>query len=281
MAAGNDNESMAGSGARLSVAARQVLLVLAVCLVAGLLGFAFGAWVLPAIQGRGAAADVDAAVPAVPVAASNAAEDLTDWDLATAPEYYRIVGLSRIDWSLKPGEVEYGELDALGRATYARACVTPELMEAGTARERESLQAYQPSGWGFNAEVSIPLASGDAYNGYLWNRSHLLAKSLGGADDLRNLITGTRMQNVGSNAGGGGAGGMGYGEALARAWLSENPEGRLYYAATPVYMGDELVCRSVIVDILSSDGSLDLRIEVYNAAEGVGIDYATGAFELP
>lgn len=276
MVAGSNNENMAGSRAQLGDGARQVLLVLAICLVAGLVGFAFGVWVLPAIRGLGSSgAEVAAAA-----APSNAAEDLTEWDLASAPEYYRIVGPSRIDWSLKPGETEYGELDALGRATYARACVTPELMEAGIARERESLQAYEPSGWGHNAEVSIPLASGGAYNGYLWNRSHLLAKSLGGADDLRNLITGTRMQNVGSNAGGGGAGGMGYGEGLARTWLSENPAGRLYYAATPVYVGDELVCRSVMVDILSSDGELDLRVEVYNAAEGAEIDYETGAFEL-
>lgn len=276
MVAGNNNENMAGGRAEMGGGARQVLLVLAICLVAGLVGFAFGAWVLPAIRGLGSSG----AEVAVPPAPSNAAEDLTEWELASAPEYYRIVGASRVDWSLKPGETEYGELDALGRATYARACVTPELMEAGIARERESLQAFEPSGWGHNAEVSIPLADGSSYNGYFWNRSHLLAKSLGGADDLRNLITGTRMQNVGSNAGGGGAGGMGYGEGLARSWLSEHPDGRLYYAATPVFVGDELVCRSVIVDILSSDGELDLRIEVYNAAEGAEIDYTTGAFEL-
>lgn len=278
MAAGYNNDTnTAGSGARLSGAARQVLLVLAFCLVASLVGFALGAFVLPAL---GCSRGAEEALGPEPAETQSAAEDLSEWDLATAPEYYRVVGFSRIDWSLAPGEIEYGELDALGRATYVHACVTPKLMEEGMARERVSLQSFEPTGWGHNAQVNIPLASGDVYHGYLWNRSHLLAKSLGGEDSLRNLICGTRMQNVGSNADGGGVGGMGYGEGLARAWLSEHPSGHLFYAATPVYVGDELVCRSVIVDILSSDGELDLRIEVYNAAEGVAIDYATGAFEL-
>ena len=49
--------------------------------------------------------------------------------------------------------------------------------------------------------------------------------------------------------------------------------------ATPIYVGDELVCRSVMVDMLSSDGLLDLRIEVFNAAKGYSVNYADGSFE--
>lgn len=268
-----DNTTTGGS-ATMGAAARRVLLVVAICLVAGLVGFAFGAWVLPAL--RGGEAPISATLETDPELLA----DLSEWNLEAAPEYYRVVGSARISWSLAEGEVEYGELDVLGRATYARACVTPELMEAGLARERGSLQSFEPSGWGYNAKVSIPLADGGAYNGYLWNRSHLLAKSLGGADDLRNLVCGTRMQNVGSNFEGGGAGGMGYGELLCRTWLEEHQDGWILYSATPVYVGEELVCRSVMVDVLSSDGAIDMRIEVYNAAEGVEIDYATGGFEL-
>jgi DNA-entry nuclease len=71
---------------------------------------------------------------------------------------------------------------------------------------------------------------------------------------------------------------MAYCENLARMWLEDYPDGWLAYVATPVYEGDELVCRSVIVDMLSSDGELDVRIEVFNAAKGYTIDYATGEF---
>ena len=71
---------------------------------------------------------------------------------------------------------------------------------------------------------------------------------------------------------------MAYAEGLARDWLWDNRDGTVYYAATPVYEGDELVPRSVFVDVLSSDGELDLEVEVFNAAAGFEIDYATGEF---
>ena len=135
-----------------------------------------------------------------------------------------------------------------------------------------------PSGWGHNQEVDIELVDGSFYHGQFWNRSHLIAKSLGGDEVVENLVTGTRMQNVGSNRGGGISGGMAYCENLARMWLEDNQDGFLTYIATPVYEGDELVCRSVIVDMLSSDGEMNVRIEVFNAAKGYEVNYADGTF---
>jgi DNA-entry nuclease len=69
-----------------------------------------------------------------------------------------------------------------------------------------------PVGWGENRIVSIKLYNGKKYKGYLWNRSHLIADSLGGKAIRKNLITGTRMQNVGANDG---TGGMAYTERKA------------------------------------------------------------------
>jgi DNA-entry nuclease len=86
------------------------------------------------------------------------------------------------------------------------------------------------------------------------------------------------MQNVGSNRNGGESGGTGYCEGLARNWLDAHHDGTLLSSAVPVYLGSELVCRSVVVDLRSSDGTLDQRVEVYNAAAGHEIDYETGAF---
>lgn len=207
---------------------------------------------------------------------ANATFTYTTWSEEAAPEYYRIVGNAEVVTIPEPGTAVYSPLDALGRSGQAAAYVTHDMMEAGRARNRKSLSSISPSGWGDNPEVDIPQANGDIYHGQFWNRSHLIAKSLGGDDIQKNLVTGTRMQNVGSN--GKYAGGMGYCENLARMWLDDNPDGWLAYVATPVYEGSELVCRSVIVDMRSSDGSLDVRVEVYNAAKGYAIDYATGTF---
>ena len=144
-----------------------------------------------------------------------------------------------------------------------------------TDREREDIHEIHPAGWGHNREVDIVNPDGSTYHGAIFNRSHLLAKSLGGDDADYNLVTGTRTQNVGDNTGQNG--GMAYTEGLARDWLRHN-DGTVYYSATPVYEGDELLPRSVIVDVRSSDGELDLEVEVYNAVAGYDVDYATGRF---
>ncbi|MDO4538931.1 MAG: DNA/RNA non-specific endonuclease [Coriobacteriales bacterium] len=200
------------------------------------------------------------------------------WNEATAPEYYQVVGSALYVTDLGPGKARYSSFDSLGRTRRAEARVTYEMMEAGRAREREDVSEIKPSGWGHNCEADVQQADGSWYHGYFWNRSHLIAKALGGTDGADNLICGTRMQNVGSNSQGKGAGGMSYGETLVRSWLEEHRSGSVSYVVTPAYVENELVCRSVFVDILSSDGALDLRIEVFNAAKGYVIDYTTGTF---
>lgn len=200
----------------------------------------------------------------------------TPWDQGASPEYYRVTGAAVVDVDVPAGKVRYTPLDGLGRSGRAVTTVDAAAMEAGIARERGDLRGVDPSGWGHNRRTSIELLGGGTYNGYFWNRSHLVAKSLGGSDEVENLVCGTRMQNVGSNDG---RGGMAYVEGLVRGWLARHPEGTVFYSAIPVYEGDELVCRSVIVDVRSSDSELDLEVEVYNAALGHTIDYATGEFE--
>ena len=199
----------------------------------------------------------------------------TAWDADTCPDYYRVVGPAVVDVELAPGEVRYAPLDRLGRTVRTVGLIDYATMEAGLARDRGDLRGHDPSGWGHNAEADIELPGGGSYHGYFWNRSHLLAKSLGGSDEVENLVCATRMQNVGANDG---KGGMAYAEGLVRSWLFAHPEGTVYYSAMPAYEGGEAVCRSVIVDVRSSDGELDLQLEVYNAALGHEVDYATGRF---
>ncbi len=197
----------------------------------------------------------------------------TAWSEVESPNYVRLVGDAQIASPVEPGQVIYSEPDALGRTQQVRACITRQMMDEGEARKRGEMP--NPAGWpAQNFEADIALPTGRTYHGWFWNRCHLLAKSLGGSEDVRNLVTGTRMLNVGANDG---QGGMDMFETAIRSWLGYYPDVTVQYVATPIYEGDELICRSVMVDVLSSDGALNERLEVYNAAKGYRIDYSTGS----
>lgn len=124
-----------------------------------------------------------------------------------------------------------------------------------------------------NQEVSIVLSNGKVRHGYLFDRSHLIADSLGGRPYRNNLITGTRTQNVGNNDR---KGGMQYIENKVLTYINQNPSVHVYYKAEPVYVGTELVPRYVVVSALSSDGVIDEKVRVFNTANGFTIDYQNG-----
>lgn len=197
---------------------------------------------------------------------------------STLSDYYLVTGTSGIDTSTFPttGTISYGGLDSLGRTLEAKGSLTyadnvqPSYSYRGTFGADDN-----PSGWKTNEKVAIKWKNGKVYHGYFWNRSHLIADSLGGEATKQNAITGTRTQNVGGTNQNGG---MRYPEKKAQKWIEKHHDGVLYYSATPVYKGNELVPRSVVVKMLSSDGSIDESVTVYNTANGYVINYATGAF---
>lgn len=200
----------------------------------------------------------------------------TGWDASQYPDLYRITGKALIDDdTLKPGDVVYGGFDSLGRTLPVKAYLNAENFAYGK-RDRGDISDIYPSGWSDNREVEVTFPSGTVYHGYFWNRSHLLAHSLGGEDTAENMVTGTRAQNVGDNRT---PGGMAYTETLARGYLAGHPDGTLYYFVTPVYEGNGLVPRSVFVDMKSGDGEIDCEVEVYNVMPGFTIDYATGEYQ--
>ena len=176
----------------------------------------------------------------------------------------------------KNGAIHYDGLDSLGRCQTVSGVITYKMREEGTEREREDMP--NPSGWSYNGKsnnfkTQIDLMNGKSYKGYVYNRSHLIAKSLGGTETEENLVTGTRTQNVGKNDGNGG---MAYTETKARDYLDSHKDAVVYYKATPVYKDNELVPRSVFVDIKTDDGVLNEHVEVFNYAKGFSIDYVTG-----
>lgn len=206
---------------------------------------------------------------------AGAAGKANDWSMESAPLYYTVRGKAQTS-PIKAGKVSYSKLDVLRRTQQVTAKVTYKMV-ADSAGWREDMpaDADEISGWGHNKKVTVSLSNGRIYSGYAFNRSHLLADSLGGHAVKENLVTATRTQNVGNNDSKH-PGGMAYTEMLARDYLYKHHKGWVYYRATPVYKGSEAVCRSVYVDIRSDDGSIDQRVEVYNAMNGYTVDYRTG-----
>lgn len=206
--------------------------------------------------------------------------EATEWSSEEYPLYYRVAGAAVTDHDLQKGQVVYSGWDSLGRTGFVASKVTYKMVEASAGWRQEwpsDGSCDTVSGWGHNGKVTISLPNGRSYSGYMYNRSHLLADSLGGDARKDNIVTGTRTQNVGANSSAN-PGGMAYAETLARDWLYVHRSGYVYYCATPVYVGDELVPRSVYVDIRTSDGSVNQHVEVFNCAEGYKIDYMTGKF---
>src|SRR5699024_4479069 len=209
-----------------------------------------------------------------------------DGEVPTVPagadeDYFTITGPAQRDYEVtKSGAIEYCPLDELDRAV----CAYGELTERASRDSDGSLP--DPAGWPeHHGEVDIPalenVEGSKPYHGWMMNRSHLIADSLGGQEIRENLVTGTRTQNVGSHqVDGQYAGGMAYTEKIARDYIDSGAASTcpLYYAATPRYTGDELVPRTVTVDIQSCDGEIDQRVEVSNTANGFEIDYHDGSF---
>jgi DNA-entry nuclease len=212
---------------------------------------------------------------------------------ASAPasdNYYQVTGKAQVRYKAAAGTVHYCPLDGRKRPVCAYGQLTHSQYLREKAIKRGPITT-DPTGWPkANPKVVIKAApglkNGKDYKGYMWNRSHMLADSLGGAASVQNMVPGTRTQNVGGvttgKAAAGGVrsntGGMAYTETEARAYLLKAPEScPLYYAATPQYTGSEPIPRTVNVDIRSCNGSIDQHVVVPNAAYGWGIDYMSGA----
>lgn len=154
---------------------------------------------------------------------------------------------------------EFGDLDELGRPTYALAYVHPVLMPNA---ERESISEVKPTGW---QSTKYDFIDG----GNLYNRCHLIAFQLTGENaNEQNLITGTRYMNTAM---------IPFEEQVAN-YVKESGDGVLY-RATPIFEGDELIARGIQLEAWSyEDNGESIRFNVffYNVQPGIEIDYATG-----
>lgn len=158
----------------------------------------------------------------------------------------------------------YSELDALGRCGVAYACVGLDLMPT---EKRGSIGSVKPSGW--------QTAKYDCVEGqYLYNRCHLIGYQLSGENaNARNLITGTRYLNTQ---------GMLPFENMVADYVKET-ENHVLYRVTPVFHGQELVARGVLMEGWSAEDEgegICFFVYAYNVQPGIEIDYANGTSSL-
>lgn len=159
----------------------------------------------------------------------------------------------------------YSDLDGLGRCGQAYVNICEMLMPT---EERGQIGQVKPSGW---HTVKYPEQISDLY---LYNCCHLIGCQLAGENaNEKNLITGTRYLNIE---------GMLPFENEVADHVHETGH-HVLYRVTPIFMGDDLVCRSVEMEAscIEDDGKTDragvcFHVFAYNVQPGIGIDYATG-----
>ncbi len=169
----------------------------------------------------------------------------------------------------------YSELDSLGRCGVVIACLGKETMPKN-GEERESISHVTPSGWeGNNKRYDGDIVSG----GWIYNRCHLIGWQLSAENDNeRNLITGTRYFNAGNDE----ERGMLAFENMVADYIKETGN-HVLYRVTPVYNGNDLVARGILMEAYSVEDEgegICFNVYFYNVQPGIEIDYATGANKL-
>ena len=192
--------------------------------------------------------------------------------------YYFEVGEARLqeDDDLQNGQLDF-KLDSYGRSSTARGKLTYQMFEQSKGKRQG--QPLDPPHWpqNFKTEIHYSLTN-RTYHGYMYNRSHSIADSLGGEATYTseaNFTTGTRPQNVGANQ----KGGMRYVEEMVENYWKEHAGTSeiVHYQVEPMYKNNEVIPRGSIIDVKSSDNILNKRIVVINDVEGMKINYETGA----
>lgn len=155
----------------------------------------------------------------------------------------------------------YSDLDTLGRCGAAYANICKELMPT---EKRGEIGMIKPTGWHTVRYDDI------ISDKYLYNRCHLIGFQLAGENaNEKNLVTGTRYMNVD---------GMLLFENMIADYVKET-DNHVLYRVTPIFVGDDLVCRGVEMEAYSVEDNgegTSFHVFVYNIQPGIEIDYATG-----
>lgn len=164
------------------------------------------------------------------------------------------------DLKMQPDFQEFSPLDNLNRVGQANALIGPDSLPK---KPRGDISKVHPTGW---HQKMYDFVEGRA----IYNRCHLIAYSLTGENDnWLNLMTGTRSFNTI---------GMEPFERIVRNYIYDTGK-KVRYRVTPIFLGDELLARGVIMEAYSIEDngkSIKFRVLVKNIEKGVKIDYKTG-----
>ena len=199
-------------------------------------------------------------------------ESVTSYSLSDIPDYngqkYIILNdnnpyFNIDDYSNESFE-EYGELDNLGRCTYAFANIGYDLMPT---KEREYIGYIKPSGWQYTKYDFID-------GKYLYNRCHLIAYQLTGENgNKNNLITCTRSMNSVT---------MVEFENMVANYIRKT-KNHVLYKVTPVFKGDNLIATGVRMEAESIEDhgeSIKFNVFIYNVEDKIEINYLDGTNKL-
>lgn len=161
---------------------------------------------------------------------------------------------------VEPFEI-YGDLDSLGRCTYAYANICIELMPT---EPRGEIGNIRPTGWHTIKYSDI------IEERYLYNRCHLIGYQLSGENaNEKNLITGTRYLNITE---------MLPFENMVKKYIEET-NNHVLYRVTPVFENENLVATGICLEAWSVEDEgkgICFNVFCYNIQPGIDIDYLTG-----
>lgn len=166
-------------------------------------------------------------------------------------------------------DVKFSPLDSQGRAGDAFGCIGPDTI--ASVGPRKDMNGIRPSGWGTKNNMYDGIV--DAQPPCVYNRCHLLAHSLGGLDEERNLVTGTQYMNED---------GMLPFEMRVLKYIG-NTGNHVLYRASPIYEGDNKLASGVQLEAYSLEDSgkgISFNVFCYNVQPGVDINYINGENEV-
>lgn len=167
---------------------------------------------------------------------------------------------SNDDLAITPnGWQSFSDLDGLNRVGPANALLHKDMMPNF---DRGDISNVYPSGWN---QKNL------GNNEWLYDRCHLIGFQLTGENaNWKNLFTGTAQMNRPKKNS------MLEYENLVAGYLKQTGN-YVRYRVTPYFVGEDLVCRGVQMEAQSvEDDQLSFNVFVFNHADNVKIDFATG-----
>ncbi|MFC0233438.1 DNA/RNA non-specific endonuclease [Vagococcus entomophilus] len=198
-----------------------------------------------------------------------AAKNFTSGSLAYETINQNKSTLNANDWQQE--KIEYGNLDQLNRTTEVTAYLSKKNLGKSETR---SEQIFKPTGWHNQPRI----VAGNRI--FPQNRGHLIAYTLsfnidsngnyrqgelGSLDNPKNLATQSEFSNQKT---------MQVFEGKVRNALSQGKN--VIYKVTTVFRDNELMCRGYWAQAVSTDGTLNFNVYIWNVEPGISFDYATG-----